>query len=82
MLVNIMYFFLYKIGCVMIKFKEIKSIFKNKICYENELNFCFYFFIWNINIGDDFVNIVVIFVILGYNMRYNIYFYFVEFFLG
>lgn len=41
----------------------------------------FLFFIWN-NIGDDFVYIVVIFVILGYNMRYNIYFYFVEFFLG
>lgn len=47
----------------MIKSKEIKSTFKNKMCNENELNLCFHFFIWNINTGDDFVNTAVIFVI-------------------
>lgn len=65
----------------MIESKEIKSTFKNKICYENELNLCFHFFIWN-NTGDDFVNTAVIFVILGYDMRYNIYLYSVESPLG
>lgn len=52
------------------------------MCNENELNLCFHFFIWNINTGDDFVNTAVIFVILGYNMRYNIYLYSVESPLG
>lgn len=41
----------------------------------------FPFFIWN-NTGDDFVNTAVIFVILGYDMRYNIYLYSVESPLG